>query len=330
MWEQQQHIYPRYSTGRVLLIREFFAPCSPSFFRAIFQSSKKILIFFSPNYVKCIFFCFFFIFKNFTNRDKTAIVPATNSVTPNAGVHPSRTAVSLSGQTTQISSSLSPKRDCGSKGVNINETYFLCWFPPHFHTYMLSGIFIDPSIYMTRFSLPIGKCVFGTQSWSRVGEIGAVQAAKHDGKQQRYQEVHARPNPYDIYLIVEKITMWRRETVKTVGKKRKTGWTRTTAVCTPPIIPVQKYFFGVRLLPQYDIPRSRCLVFWYRYTWYLVYSIYKIQKQQIDFRCEIEDLFVETHLCKLCVILRSRALRAYVRTGWKWPHSSWRKYLTQQ
>ena len=25
-------------------------------------------------------------------------------------------------------------------------------------------------------------------------------------------------------------------------------------------------------------------------------------------RCEIED-FVETHLCKLCVILRSRALR---------------------
>ena len=33
-------------------------------------------------------------------------------------INPFRTAVSLWGQTTQISSSLSPKRDCGSKGVN--------------------------------------------------------------------------------------------------------------------------------------------------------------------------------------------------------------------
>ena len=31
-------------------------------------------------------------------------------------------------------------------------------------------------------------------------------------------------------------------------------------------------------------------------------------KIKIHFTCEIED-FVETHLCKLCVILRSRVLR---------------------
>ena len=35
------------------------------------------------------------------------------------GVNPFRTAVPFRGQTTQISSSLSPKRDCGSEGVNI-------------------------------------------------------------------------------------------------------------------------------------------------------------------------------------------------------------------
>ena len=38
-------------------------------------------------------------------------------------INPFRTAVSLWGQTTQISSSLSPKRDCGSKGVNIITYY---------------------------------------------------------------------------------------------------------------------------------------------------------------------------------------------------------------
>ena len=37
------------------------------------------------------------------------------------------------------------------------------------------------------------------------------------------------------------------------------------------------------------------------YTWYTV-------KVKIHSSCEIED-FVETHLCKLCVILRSRVLR---------------------
>ena len=39
----------------------------------------------------------------------------------------------------------------------------------------------------------------------------------------------------------------------------------------------------------------------------LIKIIYII-KIKIHSSCEIED-FVETHLCKLCVILRSRALR---------------------
>ena len=42
-----------------------------------------------------------------------------------------------------------------------------------------------------------------------------------------------------------------------------------------------------------------------------------IIKIKIHSSCEIE-CFVETHLCKLCVILRSRVLRVYMlsATGW--------------
>ena len=50
-----------------------------------------------------------------------------------------------------------------------------------------------------------------------------------------------------------------------------------------------------------------------RGTWYLVY-IYKTEKKNIS--CEIED-FVETHLCVLCVKLRSRVLY----TGFIWHHA---------
>ena len=39
--------------------------------------------------------------------------------------NPFRTAVPFRGQPTQISSSLSPKRDCGARWVNINNVGFL-------------------------------------------------------------------------------------------------------------------------------------------------------------------------------------------------------------
>ena len=47
----------------------------------------------------------------------------------------------------------------------------------------------------------------------------------------------------------------------------------------------------------------------YHMNYYMKYHMnYYIIKIKIHSSCEIED-FVETHLCKLCVILRSRALR---------------------
>ena len=46
-------------------------------------------------------------------------------------------------------------------------------------------------------------------------------------------------------------------------------------------------------------------------------TCFDIKKIKIHSSCEIED-FVETHLCKLCVILRSRALRVVC------PHEGYR------
>ena len=58
-------------------------------------------------------------------------------------------------------------------------------------------------------------------------------------------------------------------------------------------------FFGIM------VPRNagRFLVYGKNYDGWM-YSIYSI-KIEIQSSCEIEH-FVETHLCKLCVILRSR------------------------
>ena len=54
------------------------------------------------------------------------------------------------------------------------------------------------------------------------------------------------------------------------------------------------------------------LYVWPRYIFRLVYKLdytsKNIIKIKIHFSCVIED-FVETHLCKLCVILRSRVSR---------------------
>ena len=49
------------------------------------------------------------------------------------GFNPFRTAVPFWGQTSLISSSLYPKRDCGSKGVNVDfntEPFFLTFLEP--------------------------------------------------------------------------------------------------------------------------------------------------------------------------------------------------------
>ena len=51
-------------------------------------------------------------------------------------------------------------------------------------------------------------------------------------------------------------------------------------------------------------------------AWYIFYY-------EIHSSCEIED-FVETHLCKLCVILRSRVLRVVC------PHQGYRSAIPLQ
>ena len=50
-----------------------------------------------------------------------------NPMTHVVGINPFRTAVPFWGQTTQTSSSLSPKRDCGSKGVKANIRRLMSW-----------------------------------------------------------------------------------------------------------------------------------------------------------------------------------------------------------
>ena len=57
-------------------------------------------------------------------------------------MNPFRTAVPFWGQTTQISSSLSPKQDCGSEGVKIP----LAWPSVCLHTYYMPGIYIHARV----------------------------------------------------------------------------------------------------------------------------------------------------------------------------------------
>ena len=67
---------------------------------------------------------------------------------------------------------------------------------------------------------------------------------------------------------------------------------------------VQQAFLGG---VSFIIDRSNCSRRIFRYLAWFSGKGYII-KIKIHSSCEIED-FVETHLCKLCVILRSRALR---------------------
>ena len=64
-------------------------------------------------------------------RDQDRRTTTTTEGVGKDHVNPLRTAVPFWGQTTQISSSLSPKRDCGPKGVNILR----CRRPFSFRTY---------------------------------------------------------------------------------------------------------------------------------------------------------------------------------------------------
>ena len=71
---------------------------------------------------------------------------------PCIAFNPVRTAVPFWGQTTQSSSCLSPKRDCGSKGVNVGHHIFLSSSPPKTHTVtrccsIYSPFFLSPTFF---------------------------------------------------------------------------------------------------------------------------------------------------------------------------------------
>ena len=57
-------------------------------------------------------------------------------------LNPFRTAVSIRGQTTQTLSSLYPKRDCGSKGVNITGCHGLLWYAVELWLYVI--VVVEP------------------------------------------------------------------------------------------------------------------------------------------------------------------------------------------
>ena len=86
----------------------------------------------------------------------TILIPTQNTLPgttliPTWYIYPFRTALSLWGQTTQISSSLPPKRDCGPKRVNSSGT--------HHHTAVIP--FYVAALYLTvasRVINTVGEC----------------------------------------------------------------------------------------------------------------------------------------------------------------------------
>ena len=71
-----------------------------------------------------MFIGFWYLYDSWNTNEKTLQKEKYTKIRVISPFNPFRTAVSLWGQTTQISSSLSPKRspkrDCGSKGVKVN------------------------------------------------------------------------------------------------------------------------------------------------------------------------------------------------------------------
>ena len=88
----------------------FFQPFSFKSNQSICKAVSLFFVLFLFTYIRL--WTIAYIFDNSTNVFDYAI-------------HPFRTSVPFWGQTSRISNSLSPKRDCGSKGVN---SLFYTWY----------------------------------------------------------------------------------------------------------------------------------------------------------------------------------------------------------
>ena len=82
--------------------------------------------------------------------------------------------------------------------------------------------------------------------------------------------------------------------------------------CGPARVSARKRWLVASDGPRHGPARNNAwAITWAGWTWVIVaptlYNVFII-KMKIHSSCEIED-FVETHICKLCVILRSRVLR---------------------
>ena len=146
---------------------------------------------------------------------------------------------------------------------------------------ILFGIFFYASIWKVEYSASrwvfifIGRTPFGSLKWGE-GAGKLTRQREHDGWVRR--------------LDVTKYTRLHRQSPP-------------GCCCTAALIATGCRKCGVELFTS-NVPNAGGIG--YSSVWYGVLG--NIIKIKIHSSCEIED-FVETHLCKLCVILRSRALR---------------------